>query len=299
MHILRLLSGPLIGAVIGYFTNYLAVKMLFRPLRPVKIGSWTLPFTPGVIPRGKARLARALGTAVGEHLLTKEDLEQMLLSDGVRQMVTGRIKEEIQKITNSDETIEAFLLRYVEADQYEETRKKLEDFITGRILDGLNKMDVGNVIAEEGAKEVKKKFEGSMVSMFLNDDLIRSIAEPIGNKVGEYIKENGQEKIHPLVVGEIAAAEEKQVCELLGGLASKEEKIGNVIEEVYKKFVSEEAGKFAEQFHIAEVVEEKVNQMDVLEVENILMSIMKKELHTVINLGALIGFVIGLLNLLL
>ena len=46
-------------------------------------------------------------------------------------------------------------------------------------------------------------------------------------------------------------------------------------------------------------LEEKVNQMDVLEVENILMSIMKKELHTVINLGALIGFVIGLLNLLL
>ena len=44
--------------------------------------------------------------------------------------------------------------------------------------------------------------------------------------------------------------------------------------------------------------EEKVNQMDVLEVENILMSIMKKELHAVINLGALIGFVIGLLNLL-
>ena len=80
---------------------------------------------------------------------------------------------------------------------------------------------------------------------------------------------------------------------------SREEKIGMVVEAVYEKFVSEEAGRFAEQFHIAEVVEEKVNQMDVLEVENILMSIMKKELHTVINLGALIGFVIGLLNLLL
>ncbi len=55
-------------------------------------------------------------------------------------------------------------------------------------------MDVGKVIAEEGAKEVKKKFEGSMVSMFLM--MINSFdAEPIGNKVGEYIKENGQEKI--------------------------------------------------------------------------------------------------------
>ena len=178
MHILKILSGPLIGAVIGYFTNYLAVKMLFRPLHPVKIGNWTLPFTPGVIPRGKARLARALGSAVGEHLLTKKDLEQMLLSDGVKQAVVSRVKEEVRKIAESDETIETFLLRYVESEQYNETRKKLEDFITGRILDGLDKMDVGKVIAEEGAKEVKKKFEGSMVSMFLNDDLIHSIAEP-------------------------------------------------------------------------------------------------------------------------
>ena len=126
MHILKILSGPLIGAVIGYFTNYLAVKMLFRPLHPVKIGNWTLPFTPGVIPRG---------SAVGEHLLTKKDLEQMLLSDGVKQAVVSRVKEEVRKTAESDETIETFLLRYVESEQYNETRKKLEDLITGRILD--------------------------------------------------------------------------------------------------------------------------------------------------------------------
>ena len=55
---LTIIAGPLIGAVIGYFTNYLAVKMLFRPRREIKIGSKTLPFTPGVIPKGKPRLAR-------------------------------------------------------------------------------------------------------------------------------------------------------------------------------------------------------------------------------------------------
>ena len=87
----KILAGPLIGAVIGYCTNYIAVKMLFRPLHPVKVGNWTLPFTPGIIPRGKARLAKALGNAVGEHLLTKEDLEQMLLSDGVKMTIVNRV----------------------------------------------------------------------------------------------------------------------------------------------------------------------------------------------------------------
>ena len=299
MNFLRLLAGPLIGAVIGYCTNYIAVKMLFRPLYPVKIGNWTLPFTPGIIPRGKSRLAKALGSAVGDHLITKTDLEDMLLSEGVKNTIVSRISESVQKVQKSDDTVEGFLQHYVEQGDYEAMREKLEDFITDRITEGLDKLDVGSIIAEEGAKEVKQKFQGSMVSMFLTDDLINSIAEPIGRKVGDYIRENGHDKIHPVVVGEIASVESRKVGELIESIPLGEEKIRALVESIYVKFVGDKAGELAEQFHIAKVVEEKVNGMDVLEVENILMSIMKKELNAVINLGALIGFIIGLLNLLL
>ena len=299
MNFLRLLAGPLIGAVIGYCTNYIAVKMLFRPLYPVKIGNWTLPFTPGIIPRGKSRLAKALGSAVGDHLITKTDLEDMLLSEGVKNTIVSRISEGVQKVQKSDDTVEGFLQHYVEQGDYEAMREKLEDFITDRITEGLDKLDVGSIIAEEGAKEVKQKFQGSMVSMFLTDDLINSIAEPIGRKVGDYIRENGHDKIHPVVVGEIASVESRKVGELIESIPLGEEKIRALVESIYVKFVGDKAGELAEQFHIARVVEEKVNGMDVLEVENILMSIMKKELNAVINLGALIGFIIGLLNLLL
>ena len=299
MNFLRLLAGPLIGAVIGYCTNYIAVKMLFRPLYPVKIGNWTLPYTPGIIPRGKSRLAKALGSAVGDHLITKTDLEDMLLSEGVKNTIVSRISEGVQKVQKSDDTVEGFLQHYVEQGDYEAMREKLEDFITDRITEGLDKLDVGSIIAEEGAKEVKQKFQGSMVSMFLTDDLINSIAEPIGRKVGDYIRENGHDKIHPVVVGEIASVESRKVGELIESIPLGEEKIRALVESIYVKFVGDKAGELAEQFHIAKVVEEKVNGMDVLEVENILMSIMKKELNAVINLGALIGFIIGLLNLLL
>lgn len=299
MNFLRLLAGPLIGAVIGYCTNYIAVKMLFRPLYPVKIGNWTLPFTPGIIPRGKSRLAKALGSAVGDHLITKTDLEDMLLSEGVKNTIVSRISEGVQKVQKSDDTVEGFLQHYVEQGDYEAMREKLEDFITDRITEGLDKLDVGSIIAEEGAKEVKQKFQGSMVSMFLTDDLINSIAEPIGRKVGDYIRENGHDKIHPVVVGEIASVESRKVGELIESIPLGEEKIRALVESIYVKFVGDKAGELAEQFHIAKVVEEKVNGMDVLEVENVLMSIMKKELNAVINLGALIGFIIGLLNLLL
>ena len=292
-----ILAGPVIGAIIGYCTNYIAVKMLFKPLKPVKIGNWTLPFTPGIIPKGKARMAKAMGEAVGDHLLTKQDLEQILLSDEVKKTVVQAVGSGLQTIQSNEDTVETFLGHYVEQEDYAQMRGKLENFITEKISNGLEQMDVGAIIAEEGAKEVKNKFQGSMVSMFLNDDLIQSIAAPIGNKVGEYIRENGREKIHPLVVGEIAAAENLPVKQLMEKIPLGQEKVLELVEAVYVKFVGEKAGELAEKFHIAQVVEDKINEMDVLEVEHILLGIMKKELHAVVNLGALIGFILGLLNL--
>ncbi len=92
-----MLTGPVLGAVIGYFTNYLAVKMMFRPLKPIKIGRYTMPFTPGIIPRGKDRLAKALGEAVGERLLTQKDIEEALLSDEICQKVQKTAAAALQK----------------------------------------------------------------------------------------------------------------------------------------------------------------------------------------------------------
>ena len=92
-----MLTGPVLGAVIGYFTNYLAIKMMFRPLKPIKIGRYTLPFTPGIIPRGKARLAKALGDAVGERLLTQKDIEEALLSEEIKQKIEETVKTELKQ----------------------------------------------------------------------------------------------------------------------------------------------------------------------------------------------------------
>ena len=60
----KYIAIPLIGAVIGYVTNWIAVKMLFRPRKEIRVFGKRLPFTPGVIPRGQGRLARAVGNAL-------------------------------------------------------------------------------------------------------------------------------------------------------------------------------------------------------------------------------------------
>lgn len=301
MTILEIIAGPAIGAVIGYCTNYIAVKMLFRPLKPIKIGNRTLPFTPGIIPKGQGRMAKALGQAVGEHLLTKEDFEKMLLSEDIKNAVVDAVSRKAEKLKHTDASLEEFLSQYTGQEEYDLMRDKLEDYITEKITEkiteGVEKLDIGAIIVEEGTKEIKEKFKGGMLSMFLNDELIQSVAAPIGKKVDDYIKENGEEKIRPAVVAQLAAAESKSVAEWIELLPVSDKKLRQIVENIYVKFVNEKAEELAEKFHVAEIVEEKINAMDVLELENLLLGIMKKELNAVVSLGAVIGFVLGLLNI--
>ncbi len=61
-----------LGAVIGYLTNSVAIRMLFRPIRPVRVFGLRLPFTPGVIPRQREELAESIGRMVSRDLLTDD-----------------------------------------------------------------------------------------------------------------------------------------------------------------------------------------------------------------------------------
>lgn len=72
-----LIAPPVIGGVIGYFTNDLAIKMLFRPYRPLYIAGQKLPFTPGLIPSNQSRLAKRIADTIMGSLLTPEELEKL------------------------------------------------------------------------------------------------------------------------------------------------------------------------------------------------------------------------------
>ncbi|AMW29581.1 MULTISPECIES: DUF445 domain-containing protein [Arthrospira] len=68
---------PVLGGIIGYFTNDLAIKMLFRPYKAKKVGKFQLPFTPGLIPRNQERLAQRVSDTIMQSLLTPEELQKV------------------------------------------------------------------------------------------------------------------------------------------------------------------------------------------------------------------------------
>jgi uncharacterized membrane protein YheB (UPF0754 family) len=78
MNVINIITPPLIGAFIGWITNVVAIKMLFRPLKPWRIFGIRVPMTPGVIPSKRRELAVNIGRMVGSQLLTPADISKAL-----------------------------------------------------------------------------------------------------------------------------------------------------------------------------------------------------------------------------
>ena len=68
---------PLVGAVIGAVTNQIAIRMLFRPFKPILLGNWQLPFTPGVIPRKQGEIAKNIAASFEKNLLSGDDTKRL------------------------------------------------------------------------------------------------------------------------------------------------------------------------------------------------------------------------------
>ncbi len=92
----------MIGAFIGYLTNKIAIKMLFRPLKPWYIFGLRVPMTPGVIPVKRHELAENIGVMVGEHLLTARDIGSALSMEPFQDHLHGLVEDRVNTVLTTD-----------------------------------------------------------------------------------------------------------------------------------------------------------------------------------------------------
>ncbi|WP_414541392.1 DUF445 domain-containing protein [Nostoc sp. CCY0012] len=93
---------PVLGGVIGYFTNDIAIKMLFRPYRAIYIGGRRIPFTPGLIPRNQERLAKNISNTIMGSLLTPGELQnlarRLLQTERVQSAILWLLRMAVEQI---------------------------------------------------------------------------------------------------------------------------------------------------------------------------------------------------------
>jgi len=259
---LRFQAGSLIllATLHGYGAAWLAVRMLFRPRKPVKLFGITI-FPQGMIPKHRSRLASAIGKAVGNELVSQETVleelfEKEFLQKKIQSVVNSYTRELLtqdypslidslpenlrQPVLDSVSTLQTRIGSYVEkVIESEETIESIEVFV-GRRVDEVLSQTVSEAIPDETYRKILSFLEGRIRTVVREPKLEEKITEFIGKRVDDLantqtplkkmftddaislLKEKAVEQIEPVVHQLAELATEDRTKDQISSLIKKE-----------------------------------------------------------------------------
>lgn len=299
---LKYLAFPVVGAVIGYITNDIAIRMLFRPHQAKYFMGIHIPFTPGIIPKEKSRIASAIGKAVSENLMNREVLEKSLLSDDMLIKISDAIDELVTTQSANNETIEEFARHYLPQEDIDAMRENATDGIVKMITAKLQDSKLGESIARMATQHVMEKTRKSVAGRFGADMLLQPIAQLVEGILAKHINEilhnNSRQMVENLVAEESTKLTGMTMRSLMTGHDEQVKQAKNGILNAYRVIITEHLPRILQDIDISTIIEQRINDMDMDEAEAIILDVMKKELRAIVWLGALLGSIMGTLNML-
>jgi uncharacterized membrane protein YheB (UPF0754 family) len=142
----------------------------------------------------------------------------------------------------------------------------------------------------------KEKLAETVFGMMMSGSMLDPIGEVVEDRINEFVADHAEEHIEKMVKEESDKIVSKTTGEFFVALDEYEMDVPEIVLVLYEKMVKEYLPQALTALDLTSIVEDRINGMEVAEVEELLLSIMKKELGAIVNLGALIGFVLGLIN---
>ena len=135
MNYITLLLLASIGALIGWVTNLIAIKLLFRPFEPIEIPKLNIKIQ-GLIPKRRMEVATSIGETIENDLVSIEDIISRLMDTHNKEEVSLLIKNKINNIINQrlpviiPSSIREMIKKYIE-----DIIKQEGDSIMSEIMD--------------------------------------------------------------------------------------------------------------------------------------------------------------------
>ena len=317
--------APLLGGVIGYITNDIAIRMLFRPHTAKYIFGFRIPFTPGIIPKEKERIAEAIGGVISENLMNQEVLQRYLMSDQMLLKIRTSIDEFFDKQKQNNETVEEFLQHFISQKEINNIVTSVNNNITSQVHLKLQDPAIGEQIAHLAMDHIAEKLSnkgahelltgvggalgglgGAAAAMFganLVGRFLGMLREPtekyLASNINSMMRNDGATIVSNMIQDETKNLFDTPMATLLRNKDEQIAQIKSAIESLYKVTVQEHLPKILQSIDISRIVRERVNEMDVNETEELIFMVMDKELKAIVWLGALLGLIMGSINLLL
>lgn len=159
---------PLIAGLIGWFTNYIAVWMLFNPKKPVNILG--IKFQ-GIFPKRQHILAERIGNLVADQLLHSSDLKDKLLNEdtlsGISDLVEEKIDDYLLNIFPEKYPITSIFFgakrkAQIKADLLVEVERAVPELMNAYAAQIDEKIDIESIVTEKVANLNSEMLEKMM-----------------------------------------------------------------------------------------------------------------------------------------
>ena len=255
MIIARAIVAPLLGGVIGYITNDLAIKMLFRPRKAIYIGKFHVPFTPGLIPSQQGRIASSIGDVISTQLLNEETLRQTLLSEKTVGGLQDKARTFLRKLSKDERRI-SDLLRMPEVQgrinvSVDELEKKLTDALAGKIVEA--KLGYAVVDSAIGNK-MDFLTQNKLFMMLVDGNAQESIKEKLAEKVDEVINERAPDVAAAIVNKFKTDIMDARLCDLYAKYQDKEDMLIDRLTELYASVLGDNLGRLLRAINIEKII---------------------------------------------
>lgn len=294
--------GPLVGSVIGYITNDIAVRMLFRPHKELHIFGKRVPFTPGLIPKERPRLARAIRDVLDQELLSPEVMEAALLSERMLAQIDQAAESALAAILQEDRTPRMLLENAFGAESFasfEAQGKRIANiFLMEKILESGIESTVSEIVVEEVRTRVTQSTAG-IAKLFWDDKRSASMEESLSATIREMLATHAPGVIDGMIENALHDGLDTPISDLASKYEDKAGDIRTFIVEQYKNIIRTGLSRALKLLDLGSIVEEKLNSLNMAELETLIMQVMKKELRAIVWLGALLGAIMGCVNALI
>ncbi len=293
----EIITAPLIGAAIGFITNGIAIRMLFRPWKPVYIGKFKVPFTPGLIPKEQPRIAKAIAKVIGNNLLDNKTIEATLLSDEMKSKLMDAVDNFLENLSSKQITLSEFLSEKGFIEIIDEKEAVLKDSVADFIAKKLVSSNVSSSMIDFASEELVKN--ANPVIAGIASKAIGSARDSIIKKIDTMISEKAPDILSELIDKEYTHLKDKTINECIDVLLSKVPDYHEFVWKTYKSIIEKRINSILDSFDIKGIVEKKINEFELPELEKLIMSITQKELYALVALGGVLGLLMGFLNLII
>lgn len=149
-NIIRILILAIIGGLIGYITNVIAIKLIFRPINPIKVPIFNIEII-GMIPKRKKEIAINIGRIVEEQFLSIDEITNNLVTEQDKEYIIDYIKVKIKLILNEKmvlipSTIRSLVQNYISEIIEDEIREGIDELCEEMIAKASNRINIKEVI---------------------------------------------------------------------------------------------------------------------------------------------------------